>query len=580
MEFALTLPFSPAELDALRQNEPDKYIELVSRLARELSRDVVENQRREAMAAIVRAGDKFENYLPYHELIHGTPLDAHLVEPIRISFEAHARGEKFLFLGFRGSRKTTTELTIDTFLIGHHPEGTGVITGASDNNAVKNAKFIAQTIESHPEFARVFPYVKPREKTWGADGYWVIDSRMTEEEWRRKQASVIDPTFIGGGYKSASINGKHPTLFLTVDDLHDIDSSASTTEREYIKTVFFTQILKTVIRKNDKMITRVDVTGVPFAKDDSYAQMRNAGDTTFYILPVMKKAADGQGVYIDGINPKTGVVYEDIVGWWILAWPENFGMGAVVNARSEGKGAFWQMFMLDINMAKQGGLKYYLYPDTEIGFDLPTAGGADPTNTDPDFEVGGNKRSSFALAYVCKLLRGGLVLKDGVLKPMGFMGCKDAMLQAQTMFTNWMTTGVENVGPGKAFMQFLRLFPGVKFIDSNIIDPKGGIKDKRTRIEAELSPWLENGVLKISDAPTEYNKAVREGLDNFFELDFKKPNPAIDALDGLYHAVKRFPEVLREYASSDISPQGMNQRGGLWHPLMGGRPNGANYGRN
>jgi hypothetical protein len=233
------------------------------------------------------------------------------------------------------------------------------------------------------------------------------------------------------------------------------------------------------------------------------------------------------------------------------------------------------MYMIDIDIAKSAGLTYYLYPHQEIGFDLPTAGGADPTSTDPDFEVGGNKRSSFALAYLCKLIRGGLVLKDGYLKPVGFMGAKDAMLQAQSMFKNWKTCGVEDVGVGKAFQQFLRLFPGVQWVSSNIIDPKGMIRDKRTRIEAELSPWLENGIIKISDEQTKYNMAIRYGLDNFFDLDFKKPHESIDALDGLYHAAKRFPEVLRESISDDISPQGLNERGGLWHPLYG-----VKHGRN
>lgn len=584
----MTLPFDLAVIEKLT---PEQYAEFLVRMARELPRDVLVEQRKQILRIKAGEADNFDNYLAYHELIHNAPLEQHDYDAVKESFEAHLAGEMFLWLGFRGCLKTTTELTIDSFLIGHHPDGTGIITGASDDNAVTNAKFVAQIIDLHPEYKQIFPYVvvdKP--KGWGADGYWV---RLTHEvvngelreisegEWKQRQSKVIDPTFVGGGYKSSRINGRHPSLFLSVDDLHDIDTSASVAEREYIKQVFFTQILKTIIRRKDKLVTRVDVTGVPFSKDDAYAQLQQMGGTRVVVLPVMKRAAEGEGVYIDGVNPKTGAVYEDIVGWWHLTWPENFGVASIINARSEGKGPFWQMFMLDIQMARTQGLMYYLYPHNDIGFDLPTAGGADPTSVDPDYEVGGQKRSSFALAYVCKLVKGGLVLKDGFLKAVGFMGAKNAILQAQTMFRNWSTTGVEDVGVGKAFMQFLRLFQDVRFIDSNIIDPKGKIKDKRTRIEAELSPWLENGVLKISDEETEYNRAVRYGLDNFFDLDFAKPHASIDALDGLYHAVKRFPEVLREYALDSIDPEEIRagQQGGLWHPLFGGQPPGVKHGR-
>jgi hypothetical protein len=549
--------------------DPQAYWEAVIAAAQQIDGDAL----REFLRAKAAEADGYENYLAYHELIHGKPPEKH--EPISQAFEAHERGVEFIELGFRGSHKTTTfDVTLGSFLHGHHPGKTGIVTGANDGNARLIAKSIAQIIEKHPEFRATFPHVEIyKERGWGAEGYWIRDSRVSVEEWTAQQAKVNDPSFIGGGYKSSEINGKHPSLYLFVDDLHDIDTSKSTTEREYIKAVFLLQILPTVLREGGKLITWVVITGVPFSKDDTYHVLRDGGGCVFVKVPIMVRSEEGvkDAVYIDGVNRDTGAVYEDIVGWWKLTWAENFDVDTILYWRSKGKSTFWQMFMVDIEQARTQGLKYYIYPHDEIGWDLPTAGGADPTSVDPDYEVGGNKRSSFAHAWVCKLIRGGLVLKGGTLKPMGFMKAKDAMLQAQALFANWKTTGVEDVGVGKPFMQFLRNFPDVKFVPSNIIDPKGRINDKRARIEAELAPWLESGVVKISDESTPYLDAVRYGLDNFFELDFKKPHEAIDALDGFYHAVKRFPEVLRESISADISPAGLTERGSLWHPLYGAR---------
>jgi hypothetical protein len=273
------------------------------------------------------------------------------------------------------------------------------------------------------------------------------------------------------------------------------------------------------------------------------------------------------------------VVFEDIVGWWYLTWADNYGVDAIVDERAKGKAAFWQMMMLDIGVAKTQGLTYYLYDHKDIGFDMATVGGADPTSVDPDFEVGGQKRSSFALCYLSKLPKGGAVIKDGVLKPMGIKQAKEAILQAQTMFKNWETTGVEGVGAGRMFQQYLRMDNRVRFLDSNIKTPdKKGVLDKKTRFEYECSPHLESGLVRVSDENTPFLNAVRDALDNFFDLDQRRPDERLDALDSLYHAMKLIPETLRTPDNTDISPLGLNRKGGLWHPVFGKQPEGTYYG--
>lgn len=594
--------FSLEQIDALRQSDPARYWEYIRRLSAVVSRDDAQENLNQALIVRAQSGCSVAAFDAFYELIHGNRLLKTNHREAEKVFGAHETGEIYLYQGFRGVRKTTTFIiTLGAFLHGYFPEMTGVITGAADPNAKLLAKSIAQIIEQHPMWPRIFPHVVPyKDRGWGAEGYWVrrthkrrldadgrevvdgegnyVFDELTIGEWTAMQAKVNDPSFVGGGYRSAEINGKHPSLYLFVDDLHDIDSSQSPTEREYIKTVFLTQILNTVLREHDKLLTWVVMTGVPFAKDDTYAVLRDSGGVVYSKVPVMTRAPDGAegAVYLDGVNLKTGVVYQDIVGWWYLAEPTVMGPKSIVDWRSKGKSQFWQMYMMDIQTAKTAGLTYYLYPHDQIPFTLPTGGGADPTSIDPDYEVGGQKRSAFALAYVCKLTDGRLVLKSGVLKEMGILKAKEAMLQAQSVFTNWKGTKVEGVGPGKIFQQYLRTDPNVLWTDSNIADPQGRVRDKKARFEGEISPWLDAGVLLISDDENDaYCMAVRYLCDNFFDIDPHRPHESLDAGDGLYHALKHFPEVLRTPTTPrNMSPQAMaaNQRGGLFHPL-------ANIGR-
>jgi hypothetical protein len=287
-------------------------------------------------------------------------------------------------------------------------------------------------------------------------------------------------------------------------------------------------------------------------------------------LPVMRKAAENApaAVYIDGVNTRTGAVYEDIRGWWYLTWADNWGVSSIISERAKGKAAFWQMMMLDIKQAKTAGFAYYLYPRANIRFDWITKGGADPTNVVKDTEVGGNKRSNFALCYLAKLPNNTLLVIDGFLKQCGIVEAKEAILQAQSMFPRWGTTGVENVGGGAVFIQYLRTDSRVKVIDSGLtFTGQGKVKNKADRINIELSPWVESGIIQISDGDSPYLNALRKLFDNFFDLD---PNDeAWDAGDALYHAAKQFPEVLRTPGNESMNPdeQKKDARRGLFHPF-------------
>ena len=133
------------------------------------------------------------------------------------------------------------------------------------------------------------------------------------------------------------------------------------------------------------------------------------------------------------------------------------------------------------------------------------------------------------------------------------------------MFTNWRTTGVEGVGGGKMFQQYLRTDARVRFQDSSIANPKGRVLDKAARFDAEIAPWLESAVIRISDEKTPYLEALCRLCDNFFDLD--KHDSAWDAGDALYHAAKLIPTVLREVQKESLAPEDVNDRGSLGHPM-------------
>ena len=555
-----------ARIAELKESDPEQYAEHVKKLRENPA--IIDAAERDTLRLQAGLDSGIEGFKAYYECIHGAPLLPHNEKQVHKAFEAFGLNEIYVYLGFRGCRKTTTFLvTLGSFLHGHHPEGTAVITGAADPNAKLIAKSIAQIIDLHPEFRLIFPHVIPyKERGWGAEGYWIRDERMSVEEWAKQQAKVNDPSFVGGGYKSSEINGKHPDLYLGVDDLHDIDSSVSVTEREYIKKVFFTQIMPTIVKGKTKVI----MTGVPFAHDDTYATLKKSSGVQFTEIPVMKRVAEGTdgAVFIDGVNPKTKAVYDDIVGWWLLTEPRIMNEKQVVDERSRGKGAFWQMYMIDLEIAKSAPLIYYLYPHDKINYNWPTVGGADPTNVEPDKDVGGEKRSNFALCYLAKTPEGGAVVVDGVLKQMGIVGAKDAILQAQSTFKNWRFTGVENTGGGAVFLQYLNTDPKVRAVASNLSTPgKKGISDKKTRFLTETHPWIESAVIRISDLESPFNMALRYLCDNFWDVDVK--HPSMDAGDALYHAAKLIPEVLRVPSSDDISPDAMRNVGSLRHPLAG-----------
>jgi len=555
-----------AELNRLIQQDPDKAREVFAAHP-ELTQVVFGELRREELAAKVRDEDSPESFFAFCELLDGEEPPAHTQRQVRKVYEDHERGTGTVNLAFRGSRKTTYfGVKFIAYRVGKEPRKTNVAIGAVDDSPEKVMNSVSVIIESHPEWKRCFPNVQPdKDRGWSVEGYYVKDISIPYTEWVARQVSTVDPTLVAGGYNSKRINGKHPTGILYIDDIHDINNNSDLQRKDVVKKLT-TVILKTVIRIADKLSTWVLGIGVPWASDDGYQVMVNAG-YGLILTPAMKKSFEGEpgAVYIDGYNPVKDVVYEEIKGWWVLTWPENFGPQAVMEERSFGKSEFWQMIMLDIAMAAAGRLLYYGYPADMIDWSLPVQGGCDPTNDDETL-TSTLDRSYFTLAYVAKLPGHGAVVIDGVLEQCSQLQAENYILTAQTKFLNWLSTAVENVGGGKGFIQTLRRNSKIRVVPSGLKDiTDAKIRSKKDRL-SKNSSFFENMDIRISDANTPFLNALRRAFDHFYDLSEK--DYAFDAWDAVFHAMRQMPDAFKKPEDEDQRRQ-REQRKRSMNPLAG-----------
>jgi hypothetical protein len=525
------------------ERTPEEQAALVKLLAEKLPKGVVQEARKAVLAQEAKS-DSPQGYAAFYELIHGFTSPKHVMEQVTLIHKSHGEGVGTVVFAARGFWKSVSlSVTFVAWRVGLEPHKTNVIVSANDDSAEKVTKAIAAIIEYHPEWKRAFPNVTPDTGRWSVEGFSVLDSSISREEWAKRQSGVIDPTIIGGGYKSSRLIGKHPSGCLIIDDIHDRDNASSERERKVVVDILVKTILKTVIKKDDKMDTWLIAVGTPWALDDAYYTMKNTGQYNFISVPAMTRSAEGEkdAVYIDGKN-RDGVVFDDVVGWWKLNFPKYFGVKSVIKERADGKASFWQMIMLDLATSATGRMKYYEYPADQIGEGWIVVGGADPTNSDNESETGG---SHFALAFIAKIPTGGAVVIDGVLERCSQLKAENYILAAQNRFSNWQFTAVEAVGGGLGFIQTLQRNANIRIVASGlkgISDAK--VRSKKDRWLNDGAKWFEDGTVKISNADTPFLNALRRMFDKIHDLD-PKTDYAFDAGDATYHALKSMPDVLQ-----------------------------------
>jgi hypothetical protein len=508
-------------------------------------------------AAIARKLDSPIGFKYFYELVYNTDLPAHAMEWIETVYRAKRNDRGSLIFAFRGSWKTSViTLAFGAYRIGQEPHRANLIIQANDDSAAKSASAIADVIEHNNGWKMVFPYVVPdKPKGWGSQGYEVKDTRMPYGSWRQKNASRKDPTLMGVGYKSSSAIGKHPDGFLAIDDIHDEENTGSAKERQHVINRVTGTILPMAVedetkRAGQRLITWEIVVGTPWTEDDCYHYLKDTGEFVFHETPVMEAAQIGEeGAVEIGDEDMTSSNHTDIAGWWKLKWPERFSKRIIVSWRNKsGKREFFRMYMLDLRSSFETGLKYFLFPSERIDPRWVSGGGMDYASVSETKQVEIKGRNYMALAYGLKIPTGGAVIFDGVFQQCTQGQTEAHMEKAQGLFPNWQGCVVEADGRGDEFIQFASRHPHLRIMP---MMTKG--KGKKERLERQLAPWLENGMLRISDANTPFLTALRKALDEY-------PNWHLDPIDAVYWYARSIPDVLQIKSPEDELPQTRPER--------------------
>ena len=476
-----------------------------------------EQQYRVDLAFLAMAEDSPDSFAAFYELVFGTrPPKFVLEEWIKPLYEARENGKGVVIEAFRGSTKTTTlTIAFTAYRIGKEPHKANLLVQVGDDIAGDNTQQIADIIENNPAFKVIFPGVEPdRQRGWGAGGYEVKRTDIPYEQWRDYNAKRKDPTLLGVGYKSRSIIGKHPDGVLVVDDIHDENNTVSERELANVRRILTGTIFPTLSDETWKVFV-----GTPWVENDALHYAANTGEFNHVETPVYR---------------------EDI-----YTWPDKFGEKEVDRQRNlAGSIEFARMFMLDLSASKNKIFKYMTYPASEIRFNWVVVAGVDYAGT---MSVVKNKLGDndyFAIAYVAKLPGGGAVVVDGVLEHCTQAEAEMFVKRGQEMYPNYLNAVVEGDGKGEDFIQVLRRNPSMK-----VLPMKTGGKGKDIRLVRQMAPWLESGMVRISDAETPFLSELRK------ELDMYPLSRHDDALDAVYWALRGMPDVLQLPRENLILPE-------------------------
>jgi hypothetical protein len=447
-----------------------------------------------AQAVVARSFDDPRGFSCFYEVVFGRPLPRHALEewikpaykaykPYKISLgeRSPGAGRGLLVEAFRGSTKTTTiTIAFVAFRIGREPHASNLIVQVSDGLAADTAAQIADLIAHNPGWKLVFPHVVPDYRAgWGAGGYDVRNLKMDYAEWRRLclQEKGKDPTFIGLGYKSRAIIGRHPTGMLVLDDIHDENNTRSARELAVVKKIVTGTVLPTAVPQTWKIAI-----GTPWARDDVLAYLKSTGSFEFVRTPIIR---DGQ-----------------------LAWPEKFPREEIeLQRRLAGEIEFARMFLLDLDAASGVHLKrewLHPYPHEKISPQWPVVMGVDYASAAD--AVHGSRRDYFAAA-IGRVIPGGggVVLADGFRGHVSQGEAEQRLKALASLYPTLQLIGVEAVGKGEEFYHLLlrtSLLP--------LMPLTTGGRTKGARFERGMAPLFQFSRAWISDVETPFLRAFRD----------------------------------------------------------------------
>jgi hypothetical protein len=465
--------------------------------------------------SLAKADDGSKGFEAFYRLVFGRPLPCHAVtEWLPAIYGARHQGLGTVIEAFRGSCKTTT-LTIAwvAFRVGHHPEKSNLLLQVGDSIARDNAQQIADIIDYNEGWKQVFPHVEPDRKAgWSSTGYEVVRTDMDYAEWRRLCAREKgkDPTFVGLGYRSRAVIGKHPTGVLLVDDIHDENNTRSARELETVRKIVMGTILPTVTPDTWQVFV-----GTPWTANDVLAYLKSTGRFISVRTPIMRESdiiSSENGVR-DGVENEKGDGEEaqstiPNLQSSIPTWPERFPLEEIEKLRkTTGEVEFARMFLLDLEAASGVHLRREWlggYPRDKIDSSWPVVMGVDYAST-ADKLVDG-RRDYFAVAIGRALPGGsGMVLVDGYRGRISQGEAEAKLKDLAEVYPTTQLIGVEAVGKGE---EFFHLMLRSSRLPVRAVRP--GRQSKGERFERGMAPLFEFHRAWVAAVDTPFLRAFRE----------------------------------------------------------------------
>ena len=434
--------------------------------------------------------------------------------------------ENVAYEAFRGSLKTTV-MTIfrSAYRLGCNPTLEVVFGQGNHRAAVENAQHIASLIADVPMWRVLFPDVVPDvDLGWGQAGYQIKRTDIPYGEFRKRRTKV--PSFVGAGYASALILGKHPRLDGVLDDVNNYGNTRSPRKLHEV----VTKVAKEIRPAFDKC-PQIDIF-TPWVNEDVGDRAKKRPNTRHIRTPIYK---------LDGKGELTNVPQ----------WPEEWPEERIQELRDNTAPAeFAQMYLCDLEATKGQALKKaWLEPrylPENLDSSWPVYIGIDYASVASDQEVRG--RDHFALGVIAVHPNGFGILIDGFFGFLPDADAQDVALNWGNNYLNMRAMAIERLGSAQTYYNLMLKNAPFR------VKPFGtGNRRKGDRFERQLAPLFKNGKLRLLDDPDnpflkqfESEWLAWDGLETYYD----------DCLDAVYYAVGVARNFLRGGADEDDTSWG------------------------
>lgn len=142
-------------------------------------------------------------------------------------------GDRCIWIGPRGSAKTTASLALLAWWVGHHPWSSNVILSVSSAQAAARLEMLAKLLEHNLRYRRVFPHIVPDEsKSWNRSQLSLRDSSMAYNQWLglvRRLGDAKSPGLMAASLQDSKLVGARVAGkgMLLMDDLLDSKTGAT-----------------------------------------------------------------------------------------------------------------------------------------------------------------------------------------------------------------------------------------------------------------------------------------------------------------------------------------------------------------